>query len=267
MNPVTQSRVQIVATVGPASGAAALLEKMIVAGMDVARINFSHGTHESNGAYIRATREAVARAGKHVVVIQDLAGPRLQTGAGHSFDARAAHITEKDLTDLAFGLSAGIDYVVQSFVGNESDIRAMRAHIARLGGRIPVIAKIERREAIAEIDAIIEASDAIMIGRGDLGLSVPIEDIPFIERDVIEKCKAAKKPVITATQMLYTMKDNPLPTRAEVTDVEYAVLLGSDAVMLSEETATGNYPLEAVAEMEKIVARAERAGTPPTNPL
>ncbi len=261
------SRAQIVATIGPASGEAGLLEKMIRAGMDVARINFSHGTLESNGSYITAIREAAARAGKRVPIMQDLAGPRLQTGSEHKFDSSSEIITEKDLSDLAFGIAQGVDYIVQSFVGHASDIEALRAHIEKRGAHIPLVAKVERREAVANIDGIIAASDAVMIGRGDLGLSVPIEDIPFIERDIIEKSKAAKKPVITATQMLYTMKDNPLPTRAEVTDVEYAIMLGSDAVMLSEETATGKYPLEAIVEMEKMVSRVERTESLAFNPL
>ena len=253
------SRAQIIASIGPASGDTGLLEKMIQAGMDVARINFSHGTHESNGGYIKSIRDAASRTGKKVPVVQDLAGPREQTGATHSFDARAAEITEKDLDDLAFGISVGVDYIAQSFVGNADDVHALRKAIEGRGARIPIIAKIERQEALDHIVEIIAAADAIMVARGDLGLAVPIEEIPFIERDIIAKTKFANKPVITATQMLLSMKDNPEPTRAEVTDVEYAILLGSDAVMLSEETALGKYPLEAVAEMEKIVTRAERA--------
>lgn len=235
-----------------------MLEKMLAAGMDVARINFSHGTHETDGSYIAAVRAAATAAGKRVPILQDLAGPRLQTGAEHRFDASAASITEKDLNDLDFGLAQGIEYIVQSFVGSAADIEAMRGHIAERGGTARLIAKVERREAVEAIDDIIAAADAIMLGRGDLGFSVPLEDIPFIERTVIHKCKAARKPIITATQMLYTMKDNPLPTRAEVTDVEYAIMLGSDAVMLSEESATGSYPLEAVIEMDKLIARVER---------
>lgn len=261
------SRAQIIATIGPASGDSALIGKMIEAGMDVARINFSHGTHESNGGYIEAVREAAARAGKRVPIIQDLAGPRVQTGAMHAFDAHAAIITEKDLADLAFGIGKNVDYIAQSYVGSAKDVHGLRTALESRGAHIPLIAKIERKEAIEDLDTIMGVADAIMIGRGDLGLAVPLEDIPFIERDVIAKAKAEKKPVITATQMLYSMKDNPLPTRAEVTDVEYAIMLGSDAVMLSEETALGHYPLEAVIAMEKMISRTERAGSPAVNPL
>lgn len=261
------SRAQIVVTIGPASGESALLEKMILAGMDIARINFSHGTHESNGSYIKTVRYAAQRAGKRVAILQDLAGPRLQTGAEHRFDASARMITEKDLADIEFGIAQGVDYVVQSFVGSAGDIENMRNEIAKRNAKIPIVAKVERKEGVENIDEIIAVADAVMIGRGDLGLSVPLEDIPFIEKGVIVKCKTAKKPVITATQMLFSMKDSPLPTRAEVTDVEYAIMLGSDAVMLSEETATGKYPLEAVTEMEKLISRAEREEHVPVNQL
>ena len=252
------SRAQIIATIGPASGDSALIETMIRAGMDVARINFSHGTHETNGAYIAAIRTASKRAGRRVPIVLDLAGPRLQRGAAHTFDAGSEIITETDLDNLGFGIAQDVEYIAQSFVGTAKDVRTMRAHIEEKGAHIPIIAKIERDQAVVNIDSIIAISDAVMVGRGDLGLSVPLEDIPFVERDIISKAKTAKKPVIIATQMLYTMKDNPVPTRAEVTDVEYAIMLGSDAVMLSEETAIGHYPLEAVTEMEKMISRVER---------
>jgi pyruvate kinase len=252
------SRAQIVATIGPASGNVDLLQKMIEAGMDLGRVNFSHGTYETNGGYITAIREAAKRVGRNIPVMQDLAGPRMQTGAEHHFDSEKEIITEKDLADLEYGISRGIDYVVQSFVGSAADVLLLRSHIEKRNARIPIIAKVERHEGVAAVDEIIAVADAIMIGRGDLGLSVPIEDIPFIEKSIIEKCKAAGKPVITATQMLFTMKDNPIPTRAEVTDVEYAIMLGSDAVMLSEESASGKYPLESIKEMERSIARVER---------
>jgi pyruvate kinase len=261
------SRAQIICSIGPASGDKALLEQMIRAGMDVARINFSHGTHESNGAYIAAIRDAAKTVGRHIPIIQDLSGPREQSGTMHSFDAASPEVTQKDLADLEFGISLNVEYIAQSFVGSAADVRAMRAAIASKGSKIPLIAKIERKEALDTIAEIIEASDAVMVARGDLGVSVPIEDIPFIERDIIAKAKFAGKPVITATQMLLSMKDSPAPTRAEVTDVEFAILLGSDAVMLSEETTIGTYPLEATTAMEKIVSRAERDSTLQVNQL
>jgi len=262
------SRAQILATIGPASGNASMLGEMLEAGVDVARINFSHGTHESNGGYIDALREAAKALGRHVPVIQDLAGPRMVSGNGHAFDAKAECVTEKDLKDIAFGIEKGVDYIAQSYVGSPEDIACLKGEVARLGAKTPIIAKIERREAVDAVDGIIEIADALMVARGDLGLSVPVEDVPFIERDIIRKAKDAGKPVITATQMLYTMIDNPQPTRAEVTDVAFAILLGSDAVMLSEETARGEYPVQAVSMMERIVARAESLnGARPVNTL
>ena len=259
-----QSRVQIVATIGPASGTEETVAKLLSLGMDVARINFSHGTHESNGGYITAIRAAAQKAGKRVPVILDLAGPRGKTAEGHAFDSQKSEITEKDLADLEYGISRGVEYIAQSYVGNATDVEAMRGEIqkrlpAQAGGaHIPIIAKIERAEAVANIDEIVRVADAIMIARGDLGEAVPIEQIPFIEKDVIAKCNAAGKPVITATQMMSSMTKSPAPTRAEVTDVAYAVVEGSDAVMLSEETALGEYPEETVAAMEKISLEAER---------
>ena len=241
-----QSRVQIVATIGPASGTEETVAKLLSLGMDVARINFSHGTHESNGGYITAIRAAAQKAGKRVPVILDLAGPRGKTAEGHAFDSQKSEITEKDLADLEYGISRGVEYIAQSYVGNATDVEAMRGEIQK---RLP---------AQAGIDEIVRVADAIMIARGDLGEAVPIEQIPFIEKDVIAKCNAAGKPVITATQMMSSMTKSPAPTRAEVTDVAYAVVEGSDAVMLSEETALGEYPEETVAAMEKISLEAER---------
>lgn len=258
------SRAQIIATIGPASGGREMIARMIAAGMDIARLNFSHTTHEMHGQYIADIRACAAEAGKHVPIIQDLSGPRMKTDGGHAFDDEQSVITEKDLSDLSFGIAQGVDYVAQSYVGTADDVRALRAEMETRGARIPIIAKIERAEAVRECDAIIAEADAVMVARGDLGLSVPIEDIPLIERDIVTKARAAGKPVIVATQMLLSMTEYSEPTRAEVTDVEYAIFLGADAVMLSEETARGTYPAEAVAMMERIVSRAEReeAGSP-----
>lgn len=261
------SRAQIVATVGPASGTPEILARMIAAGMDVARLNFSHTTHETHGGYIAHIRALSRKAGKHVLIMQDLSGPRMHTEDGHAFDTAQPVITEKDVADLSFGIAQGVDYIAQSYVGSAADVRALRAEIAARGAHTPVVAKIERAEAVRDADAIIAEADAVMIARGDLGLAVPLEDIPLIERDIIEKARAAGKPVIVATQMLLSMTEHPEPTRAEVTDVEYAILLGADAVMLSEETAKGTYPVEAVAMMERIVSRVERAQEKPIHPL
>lgn len=252
-----RSRAQIIATVGPASGELPTLQTMLKSGMDLARINFSHGTHESNGGYIENIRTAAKAAGVTVPVIMDLSGPRMKTDDGHAFDTEKAEITEKDLNDVDFGISIGIEYIAQSYVGSKADVEVLRGELDKRGAKIPIIAKIERQEAVDDFDNIMSVADAIMIARGDLGLAVPLEEIPFIERDLIMRANAAKKPIIVATQMLLTMTASPVPSRAEVTDVAYAILCGADAVMLSEESALGKYPVEAVAMMERIVKRSE----------
>ncbi len=261
------SRAQIVATVGPASGEIEILSKMIEGGMDVARINCSHGTHETNGRFIQNIRAAAQEAQKRIPVILDLSGPRQRTDAGHAFDSTSAEITDKDLFDLDFGLGLKVEYIAQSYVGSADDVSALRARIVERGANLPIIAKIERREAIDNFDAILATADAIMIARGDLGNAIPIEDIPFVERDLIARTKSAGKPVIVATQMMLSMTENLEPTRAEVTDVSFAILSSADAVMLSEESALGKHPTEVVATMERIVNRAERDLTAPVHAL
>lgn len=253
------SRAQIIATVGPVSATEDIVFQMIQSGMDVARINFSHGTNATNGAAIACIRAAATKAGTHIPIIMDLPGPRMQTADGHGFNQRQeATITPHDLELLNFGVEQKIDYIAQSYVGTADDVRAMRHHIAERGASMPLIAKIERQEAVDAFDAILAEADAIMIARGDLGNAVPIEEVPFIERDLILRTRNVGKTVITATEMLFTMTERTRPTRAEVTDVAYAIMLGSDVVMLSDETAKGKYPIEAVATMERIVVRAER---------
>lgn len=256
---IQKTHTQILATIGPSSGdSVEMIATMLDNGMDVARINFSHGTHESNGNYIRNIRAAAGQRSAHVPVIMDLSGPRMKTEDGHAFDEnRDEVLSEKDLHDLDFAVELGLEYIAQSYVGSVADVALMREEIAKRNGTQKLIAKIERQEAINDFDAILAVADAIMIARGDLGLAVPVEEIPFIQRDLVDRAKRAGKPIITATQMMYSMIDNPQPTRAEVTDVAYAILLGSDVVMLSDETARGKYPLEAVSIMDRIVRRAE----------
>ncbi|MDP3947558.1 MAG: pyruvate kinase [bacterium] len=256
------TRAQIIATIGPVSGTREALDVLVRKQMDVVRLNFSWGTHDEHRAYIENTRAAAESARRRIPIIQDLSGPRIQGEQGHSFDPGATPVagvlTKKDLNDLEFGISQKVDYVALSYVGQASDVEVLREKIRELGGSAKIIAKIERSEALAALDGIIEASDAIMIARGDLGQNIPIEQVPFVERDIILKCKAARKPVITATQMMFSMTENPYPTRAEVTDVAYAIVLGSDAVMLSEETARGKHPFETVEIMDRIIAEAEK---------
>lgn len=253
------SRTQIVCTIGPASKTPDMLDRLIAAGMDVARLNFSHGTHEEHAQFVRDIRAAGAKAGKHIPIIQDLSGPRVQTGSEHHMDAAATSvITEKDLADLTFGLAQKVEYVCQSFVGSAADIKQLKSEIASRGGTAKAMAKVERKEALDNIEEIIAAADAVMLGRGDLGQSIPLEQVPFAEALVVHHCKEHKTPVIVATEMLKSMVDHPEPTRAEVTDIAYAIILGADAVMLSEETARGNYPREAVMYMERVCSEAEK---------
>jgi pyruvate kinase len=332
-------KTKIVCTIGPASDTRDVLSRMIDAGMNVARLNFSHGTREEHGAKIALIRQIAVEKGLPIAILQDLAGPKIRTGAfacgsimlknGNEFtltardvpgnekevgltyrelpqdvqagdtllladgalelqvekvenadihcrvilggqlsshkginlpsrSIRAPILTKKDYEDLAFGLAQGVDYVALSFVRSAADIEVARAYMRAQGKLRPIIAKIEKHEALDELDEIMAAVDGIMVARGDLGVDIPPEKVPTAQRLIIEKANFAGKPVITATQMLKSMTDAPRPTRAEVTDVTNAVLEGTDAVMLSEESAMGHYPVEAVAMMAKIAEEAEK---------
>ena len=331
-------RTKIVCTIGPASASRAMLEKLARAGMDVARLNFSHGTQEEKATLIAGLRAVAAEVGRPLAVLQDLAGPKVRTGplacgpvvlepgrpflltgrdvpgsnrevsltyAGLAEDVETGdqlllsdgaielvvqHVedgdihcrvvvggalggrkginvptrsirvpfpTDKDRSDLDFGLRQGVDYVALSFVRSAEDVQQVGEIVERRKSRALLIAKIEKHEAIRNIAEIVDAVDGVMIARGDLGVEVPIETIPRTQKALIRAVNAAGKPVITATQMLKSMVDSPRPTRAEVTDVANAVLDGTDAVMLSEETAVGRYPVEAVAMMARIAREAE----------
>ncbi len=331
-------RTKIVCTLGPASRSPEKLEALILAGMDVARLNFSHGTREEHGEVIRLIRTLSTRLGKPVAVLQDLAGPKIRVGAveggkvelesgrelvltsgktegdryriplgykgltedvkpgdellladgaidlevlsvsgrdircrveiggelsshkginATSASIHAPILSEKDKEDLRFGMASGVDYVAISFVRNVKDVQTVLRFMAKAGSRIPLIAKIEKHEAISEIDGIMACVDGIMVARGDMGVEIPQEHVPRIQKMLIRKANQAGKPVITATQMLKSMVDNPRPTRAEVNDVANAVLDGSDGVMLSEESAVGRYPDKAVDMMSRICLSTE----------
>ncbi|MFZ2205051.1 MAG: pyruvate kinase [Minisyncoccia bacterium] len=261
------SKAQIVATIGPASGDKEMIRDMVKHQADVFRLNFSWGTYEEHAVYIKNIREVSEDLAKRIPIIQDLSGPRVQEKSGHEFNKESVTLlSQKDIADLIFGIGQGVDYVAMSYVGSAKDVLELREKIKELtpvrpGGVVkvtPIIAKIERKVALDNIDEIIEVADAIMIARGDMGNEVPLEKIPFIEKEIIEKAKKAGKPVIVATQMMLSMTENKLPTRAEVTDVAYAIISGADAVMLSEESASGKHPLEAVEMMEKGVFEAEK---------
>lgn len=252
------SKIQIVATIGPSTKEKEMIRNLIQHDVDVVRLNFSWGTYEEHLDYIKNVREVAEEVGKRIPIIQDLSGPRLQKEDGHQFDINIESlITIKDLKDLEFGIKNNVDYVAMSYVGSSVDVELLREEIKKSGKNISIIAKIERKIAVEKIDEIIKSSDSIMIARGDLGNEVPLEQIPFVEKEIIEKCKIAGKPVIVATQVLLSMTENPFPTRAEMTDIAYAVISGADALMLSDETAMGAYPLEAVMMMERGIKEAE----------
>ena len=330
-------RTKIVCTVGPSSRSGPTLRKLIAAGVDVFRINFSHGTREEHLQEIRVIRSEAEGAGRVVAILQDLPGPKIRVGKfitgsveltkGSDFmistgqvlgDERHASVnypglisslkegdtlhladglirlrvekvtpegarcvvvaggilssgkgvnapgvrmkleypTREDTEHLKFGLSQAVDFVALSFVRGPSDVRAVRRIMGR--NSTSIIAKVEKREAVERIEELIQEADGVMVARGDLGLEVPIERVPVLQKEIIDRCNEAGKPVIVATQMLVSMVSNPVPSRAEATDVSTAVLDGADAVMLSEETAVGKFPLEAVLTLEKIASSTER---------
>jgi len=253
------SKAQIVATIGPTSSNQEVLSKMIESGVDVVRFNFSWGDLETRTKQFKLIREIEKKFNRKIPIIQDLPGPRVQIKSDHTYNHNSvSSITDQDKEFIKFGIKNGVDYVALSFVRRPEDIRLCREIIQEYSGNQRIIAKIECAAALESLDDIISISDATMIARGDLGKEVPLEQIPFIQANIIKKSKENSKPVITATQMLLSMTENSEPTRAEVTDVTNAILQGSDAVMLSEETARGKYPIETVVMMEKIIIEAEK---------
>jgi pyruvate kinase len=304
------TRTRIVATLGPATSSSEKIRALIEAGVDVFRLNFSHGSHAMHGELIKGIRHLAGE--KPVAILQDLCGPKLRLRhpvkgkAGDvveidlpvsvkrgepvlladglmqlevidpkkarvvvggdipankginlpSTDLDIPSLTDKDRVDLEFGIRSGVDFVALSFVRRASDLDEVKK------SGIPVIAKIEKPEAVRRIDEIVRAADGVMVARGDLGVEIPIERVPVVQKRVIGLANREGKVVITATQMLRSMVDNPQPTRAEATDVANAVLDGTDAVMLSEETAAGNHPIEAVRVMDRILSEAEPLLTP-----
>ena len=333
-------RTKIVCTLGPATRSLPAIRNLIRAGMDMARLNFSHGTQEEHAQTAAWVRQAAVEARRPIAILQDLAGPKIRTGllrgrrpvtlrAGQRLRLTPEQIpgwsrlvsvtyprlaqevrkgdrilltdglielrvlgtsqgeveteivnggvlgehkgvnlpgsrlsiesvTPKDEDDLAFGVRLGVDYVAISFVRRARDVRRVKALLAGMTARIPVIAKLEKPEAVRNLDSILAASDGIMVARGDLGVEMPLERVPLIQKEMIEKAGAARIPVITATQMLESMTQNPRPTRAEASDVANAILDGTDAVMLSAETASGRYPVQAVETMVRIARQADQ---------
>src|SRR5690606_39247990 len=332
------NKTKIVATVGPASNSKDMLRALVKEGVDVFRLNFSHGTHEDHQKVIDAVREINAELGTTVCLLQDLQGPKIRIQEmqpdvtltrgqelvittrqllgnneivstsytalpkdvragdmilvddgkielkvkqvrdidvvtevvyGGPLKSRkginlpftkvsAPSLTEKDLQDLEFGLKNDIDWIALSFVRKASDIHSLREIIDKHKAQSRIVAKIEKPEALSNIDEIIAATDAIMVARGDLGVEIWLEEVPMVQKMLVEKCNKAGKPVIVATQMMESMIDNPRPTRAETNDVANAVMDGADALMLSAETAAGKYPLEVIRSMVRTIASVEK---------
>jgi len=254
-----KQRTQIVATMGaPCPGKGAILV-MAKRRLGAVRLNFSWSNPAERLCEIALIREIAHELHQHIPIIADLPGPRVQEEHSHTYRHNAPHaLTEKDKELIRFCAHGGIDYIALSFVSGTHEIEEARKILKEEGGDQRIIAKIERKIAVEHLDAIIKAADAVMVARGDLGNEVLLEQIPFTQEAIIRKAKAAGKPVIVATQMMLSMVNSPTPTRAEVTDVANAVLQGADAVMLSEETAIGKYPLETITMMEKIIVEAEK---------
>ncbi len=336
-------RTKLVCTIGPACDSEQMLEALIDAGMNVARINFSHGSEDYQRMLIRRIRSIRERMGTSTAILQDLQGPKIRIGSiasgnvmlephqvfvltaepvpgdrqsasvslatlpevvskGHPIllsdgkielvveDVRppevycrvivggllsshkginlpVSHVpvdslTEKDDHDLKIGQEEGVDMIALSFVRNEQDVLSARKAAGSYGREVPIIAKIEKHEAVDNIDGIVAVADGVMVARGDLGVEIDLERVPLVQKMIIRKTNAVGKPVITATQMLLRMVDNPRPTRAEATDVANAILDGTDALMLSEETAAGKYPLEAARMMGRIANSVEESLDP-----
>lgn len=332
-------RTKIVCTIGPASESAENVQALLAAGMDVARLNFSHGTHEEHRQRIEILKREAAKAGKHLAILLDTKGPEVRTGKvpeggitlnnGSEFvldtdlslgnEQRVgityqdlwrkitpgSHIliddgqldlevtsveekiirtiirnggilksqkgvnapnalidlpavTEKDIEDIRFGIAQGIDFIAASFTRKAANILDVRRVVEEMGADVHIIAKIESREGLNNLDDILEVADGLMVARGDLGVEIPVEEVPIRQKEMIRKCNLLGKPVIVATQMLDSMIRQPRPTRAEASDVANAILDGTDAIMLSGETAAGLYPIEAVKMMNKISLQTEK---------
>ena len=329
---------KIVATLGPATDTPELIRSLIHAGVDVFRLNASHGTQEEHGRRIKIVRQIAQEMGSHIGILLDLQGPKIRLGtfreggctleAGKRFtittevgdgdcerasttykefardirpgnrvliadgtvelraidktptevicdvlrggpisdrqginlpgaDVSAASLSKKDISDLRFGLEAGVDLVALSFVRKRDDVLRLRVYLEEADSHVGIVAKIEKPEALDNLEAILDESDGVMVARGDLGVEMALERVPFVQKSIIERARKHGKFVITATQMLESMINSPVPTRAEVSDVANAIYDGTDAVMLSAETSKGKYPCETAAMMARICKESE----------
>ncbi len=250
--------IQIIATIGPACNKLETIQAMVAAGMNVARLNFSWGTHDEHAHYIELVRTAAEREGVRVPIMQDISGPRIQTGSTHTFADNLPVLTEKDRADVVAMVPYGVDYIAQSFVRSVDDIEDLRIALQEHNATSQVIAKIERQEAVNNLDSLIQAADGIMIARGDLGDAVPYYTLPFVKKDILQRCHQRQTPVIVATEMLTSMIDDTDPSRADISDIAHAVLDGASATMLSNETAVGTNPVAVVEVMRAVVDEAVR---------
>jgi pyruvate kinase len=252
---------KIIATVGPASEGEATLGKLIKAGVDVFRFNLSHGSREKHQATLKAIRKISSALNKEVGILFDLADPKLrrlikaETSPAKSINL----LTKKVFADIEFAISENVDWLALSYVKQAKDIKTLKNFLKKKGSEIGVMAKIEKREAVENIDEIINEAEAMMIARGDLGVELPVEEVPLVQKKVIAKCMQSGKIVVTATQMLESMIENPEPTRAEVNDIANAIFDQTDAVMLAGETAIGKYPVQTVETMARVISKTEKA--------
>lgn len=333
-------KTKIICTIGPVTESEAAIKSLIKGGMNLARLNFSHGTHSQHAQVIRRVRQVANELGMVVGIVQDLCGPKLRVGhlvhspmtlkrgstvilkgdsaevaentipvgspeaiqlldvgdkvllddgklelkvvrtgkdfveckvtrGGELLQGKGVNLpsvrmklpvlTPKDLADLAFGIKHNVDWVAMSFIRCADDVLQLRAEMDKLGRRLPIIAKIEKPQAVDDLDRIIATADGVMVARGDLGVEMPLERVPIIQKQIIEKCSIAGKPVIVATQMLESMIHAGRPTRAEVSDIANAILDGTDACMLSGETAVGEYPFQALEVMDRVARQTEKS--------
>ena len=244
-----ERRTKIVCTLGPASKSPDVIEGMLKAGMNIARFNLAHGTLAEHSQVIKTVRQVSQKLGLTTGILPDLPGLKRKSGS----------IKEVFGEHLRFALSENASFVALSFISSASQVKEVKELLAEMNADIPLIVKIEKPGGLDEADAILELCDGIMVARGDLGLQIKIEKVPLAQKQLIKKANHCGKPVITATQMLESMVESPTPTRAEATDVANAVLDGTDAVMTSEETTIGKYPVEVVETMVRIVLEAEPA--------
>jgi pyruvate kinase len=258
----TPSRAQIIATLGPTSSNIDTIRDLVQAGVDVFRLNFSWGAFSEHKQRISDIRSIEIELSRSLIILADLPGPRIQESATHTYNkAAVSAITDHDRECIRFAVEQGIDCIAVSFVGTATDIDDCKVCIKECGGTQMVIAKIERQTALDNLDSILSVADGVMVARGDLADEISIERVPLAQLDIIRGANNAHKSVIVATQMMVSMVDHDMPTRAEATDVEMALIEGSDAVMLSEETARGMHPVEVVCMMEKMLVVAETRRT------